>query len=148
MLAFLDRRPTTRAECLQEARPCPWVGCKHHLLLEVSLSETGRDLRPTSLRLNRQVLGRGRSTGRRSGLASGAAQDVVNRWIDDAVEWLAGMVYSCSLDVPDQYPDGVPARGVGLALGVSDSEARTELELAGDRLRAALGELDQEDDEP
>src|ERR1700733_6974584 len=25
-------RPTTRAECLQEARPCPWASCRYHLL--------------------------------------------------------------------------------------------------------------------
>jgi hypothetical protein len=34
------RRPTTRDECRNEARPCPWVACKHHLYLEVS-PETG-----------------------------------------------------------------------------------------------------------
>jgi hypothetical protein len=31
-------RPRTRAECREEARPCPWVGCKHHLYLEVEPS--------------------------------------------------------------------------------------------------------------
>lgn len=30
-------RPRTRGEC-GSARPCPWVGCRYHLLLEV-----GRD---------------------------------------------------------------------------------------------------------
>jgi len=33
-------RPVTRADCLtggcNEARPCPWVSCKHHLYLDVS----------------------------------------------------------------------------------------------------------------
>lgn len=33
-------RPATRAECSQEARPCPWVACKHHLYLDVN-PETG-----------------------------------------------------------------------------------------------------------
>src|SRR5438067_11489437 len=33
-------RPTTRAECREEARPCPWVACKHHLYLGVN-TETG-----------------------------------------------------------------------------------------------------------
>lgn len=28
-------RPATRAEC-GDARPCPWVGCRHHMLLEVN----------------------------------------------------------------------------------------------------------------
>ena len=35
-----DLRPTTRAECHAEARPCPWVACKFHLYLDVN-PETG-----------------------------------------------------------------------------------------------------------
>lgn len=36
--ATLDEhpRPTTRAECRDFPRPCPWAGCKHHLYLDVS----------------------------------------------------------------------------------------------------------------
>ena len=33
-------RPVTRAECKNEARPCPWVACKHHLYLDIN-PETG-----------------------------------------------------------------------------------------------------------
>src|SRR5262245_64087575 len=33
-------RPTTRSECREEARPCPWVACKHHLYLDIN-PETG-----------------------------------------------------------------------------------------------------------
>jgi len=33
-------RPTTRDECRNEARPCPWVACKHHLYLDIN-PETG-----------------------------------------------------------------------------------------------------------
>ena len=33
-------RPKNRAECTAEARPCPWVACKHHLYLDVN-PETG-----------------------------------------------------------------------------------------------------------
>ncbi len=33
-------RPTTRAECAGEMRPCPWVACKHHLYLDIN-PETG-----------------------------------------------------------------------------------------------------------
>ncbi|MBA3462385.1 MAG: DNA-binding protein [Deltaproteobacteria bacterium] len=29
-------RPRTRAECKAEARPCPWVACKHHLYLDIN----------------------------------------------------------------------------------------------------------------
>jgi len=33
-------RPTSRAECREDMRPCPWVACKHHLYLDVN-PETG-----------------------------------------------------------------------------------------------------------
>ena len=48
-------RPETRAECQGEARPCPWVACKHHLYLDVN-PETGSikinfpDLEPWDLK--------------------------------------------------------------------------------------------------
>ena len=29
-------RPSTRAECAEGERPCPFVSCKHHLYLDVS----------------------------------------------------------------------------------------------------------------
>jgi hypothetical protein len=35
-----EERPRTRAECRGEARPCPWVSCKHHLYLDIN-PETG-----------------------------------------------------------------------------------------------------------
>lgn len=37
----MSDRPRTRGECVGGARPCPWVGCRHHLYLEVHPS-TGR----------------------------------------------------------------------------------------------------------
>jgi hypothetical protein len=33
-------RPSTRAECCEDMRPCPWVACKHHLYLDIN-PETG-----------------------------------------------------------------------------------------------------------
>lgn len=53
--AALGDRPRTRAECVDGPRPCPWVGCKHHLYLDVS-PETGSvklnfpDLEPWELK--------------------------------------------------------------------------------------------------
>lgn len=32
----VDPRPRTRADCINGPRPCPWVGCRHHLGLEVT----------------------------------------------------------------------------------------------------------------
>lgn len=34
------KRPTTRGECRDAPRPCPWVACKHHLYLDIN-PETG-----------------------------------------------------------------------------------------------------------
>lgn len=30
------KRPVTRADCANVPRPCPWVGCRHTLYLDVS----------------------------------------------------------------------------------------------------------------
>lgn len=30
-----DERPRSRADCIRGPRPCPWVGCRHHLYLDV-----------------------------------------------------------------------------------------------------------------
>ena len=30
------QRPSTRAECRDAPRPCPWVACKHHLYLDIN----------------------------------------------------------------------------------------------------------------
>ncbi len=48
-------RPTNRSECIDEAGPCPWVACKHHLYLDIN-PETGSikinfpDLEPWELK--------------------------------------------------------------------------------------------------
>jgi hypothetical protein len=50
-----EPRPESRSECRGEARPCPWVACKHHLYLDVN-PETGSikinfpDLEPWEMR--------------------------------------------------------------------------------------------------
>ncbi len=32
----LPQRPTCRSECVNGIRPCPWVSCRYHLLLDVN----------------------------------------------------------------------------------------------------------------
>jgi hypothetical protein len=39
-LELLYPRPRTRGECCDEPRPCPYVGCRYHLYLDVN-EETG-----------------------------------------------------------------------------------------------------------
>ena len=139
-------RPTTRADCGQEARPRPWVGCRHHLLLEIAQSHgTGsttpagkpRDLRPTSLRMNRPNRGRA-ILGRRPGLESSAAHLVVRRWIDDAAEQLASMMHTCSLDVIDSYPGGLSEGSVAVLLGGTEQAINAETRGALRRFKARL----------
>lgn len=31
-----EERPTDRSQCIDGPRPCPWVGCRHHLYLDVN----------------------------------------------------------------------------------------------------------------
>jgi hypothetical protein len=141
-------RPTNRAECLQEARPCPWASCRYHLLLEVTATKGGDDVRPTTLRLNRpsRLLGLPpRRSGRRPGLAATATHHVVGQWIDDAVEQLQSMRYTCALDIADEYPDGITELSVGLVLGVSEKAAHGDIVRVGGKLRAELAQLDGDD---
>lgn len=35
-LAPIPQRPRTRGECVDGPRPCPWVSCRYHLLVEVA----------------------------------------------------------------------------------------------------------------
>lgn len=30
------QRPRTRGECADGPRPCPWAGCRHHLILDIN----------------------------------------------------------------------------------------------------------------
>lgn len=113
-------RPRTRAECLEEARPCPWVGCVHHNLIEVLKAKRGS--RSPSLVLNRMRKG----SGRRKALRSSDAAVLVRAWIDDAVEELMLMQDSCSLDVVRDLPDGISQRQVGKRLGISEQAVHEE----------------------
>jgi hypothetical protein len=127
------------------------VGCRHHLLLEVAQSKgsvrttpagTPRDIRPTSLRLNRPNRGRA-ILGRRPGLESSAAHLVVQRWIDDATEQLSNMMHTCSLDVARDYPDGLSESSVALLLGVTEQAINAETRAALIKFRAGLRERDR-----
>ena len=131
-------RPTTVAACSEEARPCPWVSCRHHLLLEVASPkvEQRADPRATTLRLNMPRRDRIR-LGRRPGLASSAAAAIVQTWIDDAVELLSRMRYTCTFDVVRDYPDGLTSRALATILGVTEQAMDKELRLAAVRYRAA-----------
>lgn len=115
-----------------EARPCPWASCRHHLLLEVATTapkwdesrQRFRDARASTIRLNRPSSGK---TGRRPGLASSDAAALVQVWIDDALELLSSMRYTCSLDVAEDFPDGIDYPSIGALVGVTDKAIEQEI---------------------
>lgn len=113
-------RPTTRAECRNGPRPCPWIGCRYHLLIEVTPSGS------------LQLAGAG-TKGRPAALPSSAGSVVVEAWTDDALELLELMPYTCALDVAELGRARVVKRGrvpvqpmrlVAGALLVSERAAR------------------------
>jgi hypothetical protein len=130
-------RPKTRAECRDEARPCPWVSCRHHLLIEMARLRA-KDPRPTVMRLNRASSERTK-LGRRAGLSSSAAESIVRAWIDDAVELLSYMPYTCALDVVEAFPDGLYPRQVGWLLGLTWQAVDEEIRKP--HVKAAMREL-------
>lgn len=79
--------------------------------------------------------------GRRPGLASSAAHRVVQRWIDDAIEALSSMMYTCSLDVVRDYPDGLAESSVALLLGVTEQAVNAETRTAMIKFRSGLRKL-------
>jgi len=91
------------------------------------------------LRLNRPS--RRATLGRRPGLASSTAHLVVQRWIDDAVEQLSNMRYTCALDVTRDYPGGLAESSAAVLLGVTEQAINAETRAALGKVRAGLRQL-------
>lgn len=126
-------------------RPCPWVSCRHHALLEIAKAkprsgEDGqtRDARPTTIRLNRAS--DAGKLGRRSGLHAQDSAAEIAAWVDDAVDYLAKMPETCTLDVADAHTDGCPLVDVAEILGVTTAAIKEEVGPAGEALREGLAE--------
>lgn len=137
------------ADAPNHFRPCPWVGCRHHTLIEIAqakprtqIDDAGRivtrDARPTTIRLNRAP--EHGVMGRRPGLRADDNTETVQRWVDDAVEHLETMPYTCSLDVPLTHADGYPLVAVAALLGVTTAAIKEEVGPAAIRLRDGLSE--------
>jgi hypothetical protein len=152
-------RPTTRAECKGAQRPCPWASCRYHLLLEeAEPSETASppdpndDMnpdgkRPRSLRLNMPPRQGEQRIGRPSGLEYNDDEATVRVWMDDALERLQSMRWTCALDVVDAHPDGISAAAIGRILGVSEQAIDAELHKPSlrDAMRRPKEERDGDD---
>lgn len=92
-----ETRPLTRGECVDAPRPCPWVGCRHHLGIDVN--DTG-------------------SITIRFATAVGTPHRPA---YDDGIAWDA-MAESCALDVADR--GGATLEEVGDLLNVTRERVR------------------------
>lgn len=122
------QRPTTRGECCQGPRPCPWVSCRHHLLISVTT-------KGNRIRLNAP------SQSRRPTLSPRASDAEAEVFSDQAVEMLAYMGESCALDVADEVAEaGIPIgkRRLGRLLRMTPNGALFEIDRAVRILRAAV----------
>jgi hypothetical protein len=90
-------RPRVRADCEHAVRPCPWAGCRWHLL---NVRHSDGRLEVGGLVLEAE--------------ADGATVDV---FTEAAAEAVVNLPESCALDLADQ--DGMSQHEVGAVLGVS-----------------------------
>ena len=70
-------RPTTRKDCENAQRPCPWVMCKHHLYLDVgdggSIKFNFPDLEPGEMKVTCSL-----DVANRGGATLGEVGDIMN----------------------------------------------------------------------
>ena len=101
-------RPRTRAECEGAPRPCPFVGCRFHLLL------AGDNW--VNLRVNRAA-------------ARPSHGRPLWEWTEDELESaLRSLPATCILDVIDEHPDGVTLDEAGQLLGGFTRERIRQIE--------------------
>jgi hypothetical protein len=115
--------PATRAECEGEERPCPYVSCRYHLLLEARrVGKRGEriDVHP---------------------IAAAIIGERCDDWTDDDIlTALLALPETCALDVADR--GGVEQLAVGVVYGVGRTRVEAlELEATA-RMRAALDTSD------
>ena len=72
---------------------------------------------------------------------------MVQRWIDDAVEQLSNMRYTCSLDAARDYPDGLSESSVAFLLGVTEQAVNAETRTALIKFREGLRKVALEADD-
>lgn len=60
---------------------------------------------------------------RRAALDAHTPEALVRAWIDDAVEHLARMEYTCALDVLDDNPEGIGPNRLARLLGMAKQSA-------------------------
>lgn len=82
-----DDRPRNRLDCADEDRPCPFVGCRFHLAIEVN-EETGTMTSPLMHR----------------GLKQRDDEDYAEAWMGAVADAIQFMPYSCAWDAAAEGP--------------------------------------------
>lgn len=88
------RRPKTRGDCVDGPRPCPWVGCRYNLAVDVTksgnltLNFPDRDA-PESCALD--VAERGAVSGEGLGLLLNISRERVRQLLSQAIHKLRGL---------------------------------------------------------
>lgn len=105
----LPLRPRTRGDCVDGPRPCPWVGCRYNLYLDVRRAHPVKRRRyPPEVRLSHP----------------------------DREPWEVPPDQSCALDVADSGRQGT--REVGRLLGISNSRSDQLTAIAQHKIRSNL----------
>ncbi len=121
-------RPRTRGECIGKPRPCPWIGCRYHLLLRVTHANT--------LVLNGNAAGDATERNLRGRTVALSREQA---WFQRALETWEQLEETCALDVADRGPHTLSA--VGRVLGTSRERMRQVEDEAKKRLKTGLVEL-------
>jgi hypothetical protein len=101
-------RPQTRKDCELGERPCPYVGCRHHLAVHVngaSISHSG-----------------GHKRGSKTIEERIKPDTSIEGWSDDMLDVLDVMPQTCALDVADM--GGIHLASIGRLLGLSRERVR------------------------
>jgi hypothetical protein len=112
--------PETRGECRGDMRPCPFVSCRHHLLLHVT------------------------SRGRLYAQGREYAQEMSESDVTGLLEALDAMPETCALDVADKGEHTFEQ--VAAVMGIDVKEAFRHYEIAAGRVEVLVA--DEHPDDP
>ena len=113
-----EHRPKTRDDCIDGERPCPFVGCKHHLFLDVSrddrsitLNFPGKELEELADTCALDVAGRGGATLEDVGNMFNLTRERIRQIEGKALGKLKNSVRARALREEHDGVDGVFAQG-------------------------------------
>lgn len=118
-------RPRTRGDCANGPRPCPWVGCRHHVIS-----------------LRRRTGGVITVDGSQLQLAPHATEDELDAFADSIVQRLGDLPMTCSLDSAHHE---LTYQQLGKVFGVTPQRVRQLLARAMERLQRTARDLAYDD---